>query len=108
MPLIVDNDIASALYFCRFSEKALYNFFGITCMLFYISGTRSTYMQHAYDFYKPNMMSEYPMVDGKLSIECYLNALDHCYALYKQKCNVNCAGGKVFCEKCMHKLGTGA
>lgn len=43
---------------------------------------RSTYMKHAYDFYKPDLTSEYPKVDGKLSIECYLNALDVCYQLY--------------------------
>lgn len=36
-------------------------------------------MEHAYDFYKPNLSSEYPVVDGKLSINCYLNALDQCY-----------------------------
>ena len=40
---------------------------------------RSSYFEHAYDFYKPNMESEYPVVDGHLSITCYLRALDHCY-----------------------------
>ena len=42
-------------------------------------------MQHAYDFYKPDMSSEYPVVDGKLSIQCYLGALDKCYLLYCQR-----------------------
>lgn len=42
-------------------------------------------MQHAYDFYKPDLVSEYPVVDGKLSIECYLSALDRCYAVYRNK-----------------------
>jgi hydroxymethylglutaryl-CoA synthase len=42
-------------------------------------------MQHVYDFYKPDMKSEYPVVDAKLSIQCYLSALDTCYKLYKQK-----------------------
>lgn len=42
-------------------------------------------MQHAYDFYKPDMGSEYPVVDGKLSIECYLSALDRCYSVYRNK-----------------------
>ena len=51
-------------------------------------------MQHAYDFYKPNMMSEYPTVDGKLSIKCYLSALDHCYDLFKQKANAKNLAGK--------------
>jgi len=46
---------------------------------------RSTYMEDAYDFYKPNLESEYPVVDGKLSITCYLRALDSCYNGYKQK-----------------------
>lgn len=42
-------------------------------------------MQHTYDFYKPDMLSEYPIVDGKLSIQCYLGALDRCYAVYRKK-----------------------
>jgi len=42
-------------------------------------------MQHAYDFYKPNMSSEYPLVDGKLSIKCYFTAIDNCYSRYKDK-----------------------
>ncbi|MED6207454.1 hypothetical protein PIB30_035933 [Stylosanthes scabra] len=46
---------------------------------------RGSHMSHAYDFYKPNLASEYPVVDGKLSQTCYLMALDSCY--------------KVFCEK---------
>lgn len=37
-------------------------------------------MTHAYDFYKPDMKSEYPFVDGHLSISCYMCALDGCYA----------------------------
>lgn len=48
-------------------------------------GLRATYMKHAYDFYKPDLSSEYPTVDGKLSIQCYLSALDNCYKLYKEK-----------------------
>jgi len=48
-------------------------------------GLRATHVQHAYDFYKPDMSSEYPTVDGKLSIQCYLQSLDQCYQLYKHK-----------------------
>ena len=48
-------------------------------------GIRSSYMKHAYDFYKPNLKSEYPIVDGKLSIQCYLGALDNCYQTYSEK-----------------------
>lgn len=42
-------------------------------------------MENVYDFYKPDGASEYPLVDGKLSIQCYLRALDRCYAVYRQK-----------------------
>jgi hypothetical protein len=28
---------------------------------------------------------EYPMVDGKLSADCYLRVVDRCYATYRQK-----------------------
>ncbi|XP_012617316.2 hydroxymethylglutaryl-CoA synthase, mitochondrial [Microcebus murinus] len=48
-------------------------------------GLRATHMENVYDFYKPNLASEYPMVDGKLSIQCYLRALDRCYASYCHK-----------------------
>ncbi|XP_039111576.1 hydroxymethylglutaryl-CoA synthase, mitochondrial isoform X2 [Hyaena hyaena] len=48
-------------------------------------GLRGTHMENAYDFYKPDGATEYPMVDGKLSIQCYLRALDRCYTLYRQK-----------------------
>ena len=41
--------------------------------------TRTTHATNAYDFYKPNMGSEYPAVDGKLSQTCYLGAVDACY-----------------------------
>lgn len=42
-------------------------------------------MEHAYDFYKPDLSSEYPVVDGKLSIQCYLSALDKCYQRFADK-----------------------
>jgi hydroxymethylglutaryl-CoA synthase len=48
-------------------------------------GIRSSYFEDAYDFYKPNLESEYPVVDGKLSISCYLRALDSCYAGFRAK-----------------------
>lgn len=38
-----------------------------------------------YDFYKPDLESEYPRVDGKLSIQCYLSSLDICFQRYRQK-----------------------
>lgn len=58
---------------------------GPNAPLVFDRGVRSIYMKHAYDFYKPDLTSEYPVVDGPLSIQCYLSALDHCYRLYHQK-----------------------
>lgn len=58
---------------------------GPNAPLVFDRGLRSSYMKHAYDFYKPDLSSEYPTVDGPLSIQCYLSALDNCYQLYKQK-----------------------
>ncbi|KAA3460171.1 hydroxymethylglutaryl-CoA synthase-like [Gossypium australe] len=46
---------------------------------------RGSHMSHAYDFYKPNLASEYPVVDGKLSQTCYLVALDTCYKYFCHK-----------------------
>jgi hydroxymethylglutaryl-CoA synthase len=46
---------------------------------------RGTYMEHAYDFYKPNFTSEYPVVDGHFSLSCYVKAVDYCYKSYSKK-----------------------
>lgn len=53
-------------------------------------------MQHAYDFYKPDMLSEYPIVDGKLSIQCYLSALDRCYSVYRKKIRAQWQKGEIY------------
>ena len=45
-------------------------------------GLRGSYMQHAYDFYKPDLTSEYPYVDGHFSLTCYSRALDASYRAY--------------------------
>ncbi|XP_055374113.1 hydroxymethylglutaryl-CoA synthase 1 [Condylostylus longicornis] len=58
---------------------------GPNAPLVFDRGLRATYMQHCYDFYKPDLSSEYPVVDGKLSIQCYMKALDNCYQLYRKK-----------------------
>ncbi|XP_028016561.1 hydroxymethylglutaryl-CoA synthase, cytoplasmic [Eptesicus fuscus] len=58
---------------------------GPNAPLIFERGLRGTHMQHAYDFYKPDMLSEYPIVDGRLSIQCYLSALDRCYSVYRKK-----------------------
>nr|XP_006820910.1 PREDICTED: hydroxymethylglutaryl-CoA synthase, cytoplasmic-like [Saccoglossus kowalevskii] len=48
-------------------------------------GLRGTHMQHVYDFFKPDLSSEFPIVDSKLSIQCYPSALDKCYQRYIMK-----------------------
>ena len=48
-------------------------------------GRRGTYMQHAYDFYKPDLTSEYPVVDGHFSLSCYTEAVDACYKAYNER-----------------------
>jgi hydroxymethylglutaryl-CoA synthase len=41
-----------------------------------IEPLRATFMDHTYDFYKPDPHSEFPTVDGKISIGCYENAIE--------------------------------
>jgi len=53
---------------------------------------RASHMEDAYDFYKPHTDSEYPVVFGHESNECYLRALDSCY--------------QRFCEKWQRKVGS--
>lgn len=46
---------------------------------------RSTYMDNQYDFYKPDPTSEYPTVDGNLSQNSYITALERTYEGIKKK-----------------------
>ncbi|KAL9619430.1 MAG: hypothetical protein Q9160_005941 [Pyrenula sp. 1 TL-2023] len=48
-------------------------------------GLRGTYVTHAYDFYKPDLTSEYPYVDGQFSLQCYTEAVDACYKAYSAR-----------------------
>uniref|UniRef100_A0A7E4UUM2 Hydroxymethylglutaryl-CoA synthase n=1 Tax=Panagrellus redivivus TaxID=6233 RepID=A0A7E4UUM2_PANRE len=50
-------------------------------------GFRSCHMANSWDFYKPigGEASEYPKVNGSLSVKSYLEAVDKCYNLYNQK-----------------------
>lgn len=47
--------------------------------------TRVTHACHVWDFFKPQLDSEYPQVDGALSETCYLRALDDCYSRHLAK-----------------------
>ncbi|PAV19731.1 hydroxymethylglutaryl- synthase [Pyrrhoderma noxium] len=44
-----------------------------------------SHMANTYDFYKPKLDSEYPEVDGPLSITTYLSALDASYSRFREK-----------------------
>jgi len=46
---------------------------------------RASHMSNVYDFFKPNMDSEYPVVDGALSLNSYFNSLAMCYSRLKSK-----------------------
>lgn len=46
---------------------------------------RTSYMEHAFDFYKPIPSSEYPVVDGQFSVKCYLKAASQCFKDLKTK-----------------------
>ncbi|CAK8685535.1 unnamed protein product [Clavelina lepadiformis] len=58
---------------------------GVNAPLVLDPGLRGTCIKHAYDFYKPEFTSEYPYVDGPLSVCSYLTALDACYSIFCQK-----------------------
>lgn len=64
---------------------------------------RSTHMDHQYDFYKPDPTSEYPTVDGVLSQNSYLKALERTYEGIKMKSllaggeKINCKDTDYFC-----------
>lgn len=47
--------------------------------------TRATSASHVWDFFKPNLSSEYPEVNGALSQTCYLRSLDDCYTRFCAK-----------------------
>jgi hydroxymethylglutaryl-CoA synthase len=42
-------------------------------------------MANTYDFYKPKLDSEYPEVDGPVSVVTYIAALDAAYSRFKEK-----------------------
>ena len=45
-------------------------------------GLRGSYLRHVYDFYKADFTSEYAIVDGQYSLQCYTEAVDACYRAY--------------------------
>ncbi|KAI8291276.1 Hydroxymethylglutaryl-CoA synthase [Colletotrichum sp. SAR11_57] len=46
---------------------------------------KGTFMTHAYDFYKPDLKAEFPVVNGHDSLRCYTSALDGCYNRLRER-----------------------
>ncbi|KAK1524051.1 hydroxymethylglutaryl-CoA synthase [Colletotrichum costaricense] len=46
---------------------------------------KGTFMTHAYDFYKPDLKAEFPLVNGHESLRSYMSALDGCYQRLREK-----------------------
>lgn len=47
--------------------------------------THGTHMTNSWDFYKPALASEFPEVDGPLTVIAYLSALDNVYDRFREK-----------------------
>lgn len=45
----------------------------------------TSHSEHVWDFYKPNMDTEHPIVDGPLSNKCYMRSVDSCYSQFAAK-----------------------
>ncbi|KAI9464723.1 hydroxymethylglutaryl-coenzyme A synthase C terminal-domain-containing protein [Boletus coccyginus] len=50
-----------------------------------IEPIHGNHMTNTYDFYKPKLDSEYPEVDGPVSVTTYISALDASYARFREK-----------------------
>ncbi|KAG6334366.1 hypothetical protein ID866_4727 [Astraeus odoratus] len=52
---------------------------------FALNAIHGNHMTNMYDFYKPRLDSEYPEVDGPVSVTTYISALDAAYARFREK-----------------------
>jgi hydroxymethylglutaryl-CoA synthase len=53
-----------------------------------------THMSNDWDFYKPDLSSEYPQVDGPETLQTYLGSLDRAYDAYRKKIATFASRGK--------------
>lgn len=65
-------------------------------------GTTSHHMRHGWDFYKPNVLSGSPIVDGSLSINSYLSALEYCFRDHCHRIRHKKAADAHFDFMCFH------
>ena len=57
----------------------------ITVLTYVLTATHGTFMANAWDFYKPALSSEFPEVDGPLTLITYLGTLETVYDTYRKK-----------------------
>lgn len=50
-----------------------------------LGAVHGTHMSNDWDFYKPDLSSEYPQVDGPETLQTYLGSLDKAYDAYRNK-----------------------
>jgi len=50
-----------------------------------LGSVHGTHMSNDWDFYKPDLSSEYPQVDGPETLQTYLGSLDRAYDAYRNK-----------------------
>lgn len=48
-------------------------------------GLRATHMEDTHDFFKPDFGTEYPTVDGKATVKCFMRAIDRTYARFRER-----------------------
>ncbi|KRX27560.1 Hydroxymethylglutaryl-CoA synthase 1 [Trichinella nelsoni] len=72
---------------CTGGAGAVAMLVGVDAPIVFDGRLKAFYMQDAYDFYKPTAAgaTEYPVVDGALSVRSYFEALSRCYGLYCAK-----------------------
>ena len=66
-----------------------------------ISSLRTSIFQNAYDFYKPEMENDYPIVNGKLSTDLYIKAMIKCWEdIQVKKPGIDILDFDYFCFHC--------
>lgn len=57
---------------------------GPNALVYFEKGLRAIHAIDSWDFYKPNRptVSEYPVVDGPVSLQSYFSCADHAYGLF--------------------------
>ena len=67
-----------------------------------------THMVNSWDFYKPNLSSEYPTVDGPETLQTYLGCLDNAYDAFRAKSAKFAAGKYTSSSSSQQVNGSGA